>query len=203
MKIDKMMERVEDCGTKAMISYAKGCRSVAVVSFSFGMVLLIVLQAITYFMAVDAGFQNTNAIIVAAAPLAGPLFLAVQLLIVGEGIPVVLFVLSGCVAMTLSYAANRIDCYRLAVAATGSPIVAPVVRESLAIELTEPVNVPVEEHVEVVSEAVAVETAEEFDLESILAQTSHGKAAGISPGDKAVREEQVAEILEMLDRYSK
>jgi len=197
VKIDKMIKRVENCGTKAMISYSKGCRVAAVVSFSFGMVVLATVQALTYFMAVDAGFENTNAIVITAIPLAGPLFLAVQLLIVGEGIPAVLFILAGCAGFMIAYAANRLDCHRLAVAAANSPVVPPVplnpivsepiVFEPLKVEMTKPID----------------ETADEFDLDSILAQTEYGNAAGVSTNDKATREEQVAEILEMLEKYSK
>ena len=97
---------VIDMGTPPGNEYHNGdrylCRCLSRILLTMAVVLTIILQVMTFFVALHGGYENLRALIFSLIPYLGPVFCGVLLVIAKTGAPFVLFALIFPCALTLS-----------------------------------------------------------------------------------------------------
>lgn len=91
--------------------YSLSCRRVSRISLIILTLLILILQVMTFFVALNGGYDGQKSLILALIPVLGPLVGGFQLMFAGVGSPLVLFSLFVPCLFTLIYAAYYHDEY--------------------------------------------------------------------------------------------
>lgn len=73
--------------------YSASCRRISITLLLFSIFLLLILQFMCFFVAINAGYDEYRALILSLVPVVGPVYCAVELGRSGAGEPVILLVL--------------------------------------------------------------------------------------------------------------
>ncbi len=73
--------------------FSKSCRRLSIFMLFFSIILLIILQFMCFFVAINAGYDEYSSLLFSLVPVAGPVYCAVELFRSGAGEPVILLVL--------------------------------------------------------------------------------------------------------------